>query len=369
MIENTLDSLMWNKPFSDYLELIDHLKDTLYAWNNPVVTFGGSYGGSLSAYMRMRYPQVVDASLAASAPILLYEGETDSNKFFELVTKDFENIDPQCPREVINAFTRIQTLSNEGKQGLAVISNGMRLCNTLQNQSDVDDVLFWIRNAFTNIAMLDYPYPTNFMGPLPAWPVSVACKIMLQTKLDILDRFAQTVGIFYNGTSNLPCFNISAEFFQCADASGCGGSRDDPDALSWDYEACTEIIHNIGTNGLTDMFPVAPWTTEKLTNYCQQHWGVSPRPHWMPMNTNLKTSSRIIFSNGLLDPWHAGGVLNNISDSIIAIQIADAAHHLDLRGSNPNDPPSVTIARHQEGLILEKWLREIYNEKKKKINN
>jgi hypothetical protein len=32
-------------------------------------------------------------------------------------------------------------------------------------------------------------------------------------------------------------------------------------------------------------------------------------------------SSRIIFSNGLLDPWHTSGILESLSDSLIAIVI------------------------------------------------
>ena len=38
----------------------------------PVVTFGGSYPGWLSAMMRLRYPTVVDMSYAASAPMNYY---------------------------------------------------------------------------------------------------------------------------------------------------------------------------------------------------------------------------------------------------------------------------------------------------------
>ena len=48
--------------------------------------------------------------------------------------------------------------------------------------------------------------------------------------------------------------------------------------------------------------------------------------------------SRIFFANGELDPWHAGGLLESVSDSIIAHVMPDCAHHLDLRLPNPADP-------------------------------
>lgn len=63
-------------------------------------------------------------------------------------------------------------------------------------------------------------------------------------------------------------------------------------------------------------------------------------------------------SNGDLDPWSAGGVLTNLSDSLIALYITEAAHELDLRSSNPADPESVVAARKVEKMYIKKWLRE-----------
>lgn len=46
-----------------------------------------SYGGMLSAYMRFRYPNIVDGSIAASAPILVVSGDSPRDSFYQDVTK------------------------------------------------------------------------------------------------------------------------------------------------------------------------------------------------------------------------------------------------------------------------------------------
>ena len=78
--------------------------------------------------------------------------------------------------------------------------------------------------------------------------------------------------------------------------------------MSWDYQSCTELIANVDTNGVTDMFPDAPYNFEKLSQYCHETWGVQPDPWKLPHLYNYTDSSRIIFSNGFLDPWWPGKI-------------------------------------------------------------
>jgi len=81
----------------------------------------------------------------------------------------------------------------------------------------------------------------------------------------------------------------------------------------------------------------------------------------------------LILSNGALDPWYPMGVLPGPicpeGRDITCLLIDDAAHHLDLRGSDPkNDPPAVVIARLVESNIITKWVDEIKMEKKSLIS-
>jgi dipeptidyl-peptidase-2 len=309
-----------DQALADYAALLLDLKPKYN--NTNVITFGGSYGGMLSGWMRMKYPFIVDMALAASAPYLDFVLEYSETAFFQTVTNTFASTNPTCPQWIRRGFSELLALAAKGEFGLIELSAKFKLCRILR-LDQVQHLVLWAVNAFVTVAMCDYPYPTNFIAPLPAWPAQFACTEALKAPTP-LEGLVFAAGLPYNGTSgSLKCFDIESEFVECSDQTGCGTG---PAGIAWDYQACTENIFRPVTTNVTDMFPPHNWSQADLDSYCKHTFGVTPRPHWISQQygtQNINASAtRIIFSNGLLDPWHVGGFLTNLSDTLPAVIIS-----------------------------------------------
>mmetsp|Transcript_42978 Transcript_42978/g.112917 ORF Transcript_42978/g.112917 Transcript_42978/m.112917 type:complete len:329 (-) Transcript_42978:236-1222(-) len=120
------------------------------------------------------------------------------------------------------------------------------------------------------------------------------------------------------------------------------------------------------------MFPPQDWNLTDLAGTCHSLFGVQPRPSWMPNSMGMAkgleglaaTTSHVIFTNGLLDPWSSQSVTKNASDTLVAINLPDGSHHSDL-GAPPNptissdDSSSLKAARATQLQILRQWLDEL----------
>ncbi|KAL6312805.1 hypothetical protein AAG906_022533 [Vitis piasezkii] len=62
-------------------------------------------------------------------------------------------------------------------------------------------------------------------------------------------------------------------------------------------------------------------------------------------------------------PYSIRGVLQDISESVVAVYTLKGAHCLDLRASMPNDPDWLVAQRDKEIKIVALWLAK-YNGKR-----
>ncbi|CDS37318.1 Lysosomal Pro X carboxypeptidase [Echinococcus multilocularis] len=345
---------------ADFADLILVLKIQFNATSSPVIAFGGSYGGMLAAYMRLRYPHIITGAVAASAPFKWVTGEEGLHPFFESIKEAYFNVSELCVPIIQAAYSEILRRSREGTSGLRNVTAELNLCTLLETGQDLDWMLRWSRNAFVVMSMMNYPYPSY---GLPANPVNVSCNKAIEFGVqNPLAGLREAVGVLYDRSSEL-CFDYKTQYIDCADVTGCGLGND---SVAWDFQACTEIhLYDPSNATSNDLFPSLPKSLDDVDEYCFKRYGVRLSEKQLltafgPIS-NWKMTSNIVFSNGNLDPWMKGGVLKDVSKSVTALQISGGAHHLDLKGGNPADPPSVKVARQAEIEAISGWLKEYEN--------
>lgn len=90
----------------DYVKLIKNIKSQDKYKNSAVIAFGGSYGGMIAAWIRMKYPHIIQGAHAASAPILFFPGSVSPYAFNELASRSYRDAIPNsnCDKNIRFGF-------------------------------------------------------------------------------------------------------------------------------------------------------------------------------------------------------------------------------------------------------------------------
>ncbi|KAK7330920.1 hypothetical protein VNO77_25126 [Canavalia gladiata] len=351
----TLSYLTAEQALADFSVLLTDLKQNFSAKDCPVVLFGGSYGGMLAAWMRLKYPHIAIGALASSAPILQFENIVPPETFYDIVSNDFRRESSSCFNYIKQSWDEI-TSTGQTKDGLERLTKTFHICQQLKS---TDDLYGWLESAYSYLAMVDYPYPSAFLMPLPGHSIKEVCKRIDRgpAGTSVLERIYEGVNVYYNYTGEAKCFELD----------------DDPHGMSgWNWQACTEMVMPMSSNKESSMFPPYEYNYSSFQEECFMEFGVKPRPKWITTEfggknihaTLKKFGSNIIFSNGLLDPWSGGSVLQNISESVVSLVTEEGAHHIDLRASTQNDPDWLVKQRKTEIKLIEDWISNYYQKNK-----
>jgi len=351
----------------DYVELITHVKEKMNAQDCPVIAFGGSYGGTLTTFMRASYPNVIIGGLAASAPIGYYDKDgweahgVDEFTWSDIVTKVYDEADEQC-MEYIHAA--IDAVDRTPTSDLVPIFNVCEESTFSPKEPIVNSDLFIY--ALEGLPQQNYPYKVN---ALPAWPVNYTCGILVGS--GAIDNDETLVKAAAEVTNLVLGSGLEEKDDQCMPTFPDGGvgrvPGDGPGVGNWGYQSCTETLHQFSSRGVRD------YTFDMQTtalDLCQKYWGdnVYPDTHafakrfggWK-LGDGLTGVSNLIWSNGLLDPWSGGGFYKPLDESQSNnhyFVMPHGAHHLDLRAPNEADPDDVTDTRRQEEEIIVSWIND-----------
>ena len=74
-----------------------------------------------------------------------------------------------------------------------MLGSVLKLCEPLTSTDDVTELKDWLTETWVNLAMVDYPYPANFLEPLPAWPIKVRCTFVMFDNLAFFVKFVEGI--------------------------------------------------------------------------------------------------------------------------------------------------------------------------------
>ncbi len=369
---SNMSYLSSDQALMDYVTLIEHLKKQYgMGESDAIIGFGGSYGGMLASWARFRYPHVWDGVIAASAPILAFEGLED---FFDpSFFADGLVYDISTKAGVTSKFCEANLRKAFGEERALLELHNPALVRSSFNLCDDDDTtdedlgesaMNWLNDALAYMSMGNFPYPSGYIingdGLLPAFPVRAACEYLAEDYTgdnqveEWLVGLASFAGVYYNYTNELECNRISAPVNNASSIV---------DTL-WDYQYCSQLFM-VGGQGPDkyDIFWDVPWDGNVTAARCLEKYGFeSDRKHiafsyGTPIDW-AKESSNIVWSQGEYDPWRGGGVQESLSDSLIAFVIPESAHHLDLFFSHEDDTEEIIAARLREVQEIRRWIEE-----------
>ncbi|KAL0973367.1 hypothetical protein UPYG_G00202530 [Umbra pygmaea] len=330
--------------------------------NSKWVAFGGSYSGALAAWSRLKYPHLIHAAIASSAPL---NATVNFSEYLELVWQSLAAENPVCPLLVKKAFDTLHERIKDPKN-YDNITKDFNFCSKLQIQSDKDRAYILDSLADSVASTVQYSNDNRAFEFVLGTNITIKtlCEMMSKESLgEPYYRFAAFVHL-RTTTHLLPCFRdptYNANLQDIRNTSyhgpyGWGGRQ-------WIYQTCTEFGFFQNTDSPNQ--PFSGFGLQYYVEQCQDYFNIRAETLYAGVDQTNEYyggynihATRIVFPNGSLDPWHALGITSSITEDLPAVFIKGTAHCANMYPARAEDLPQLTLAREHIFQILQDWLKE-----------
>ena len=324
----------------------------VYNITGPWVSYGGSYPGSLSAWLKLKYPHLVKGAVSSSGPL---HAQLDYPEYLGVVHNALDTTGPGCVEVISEAIYEIESIAADDEEGWANLSNMFMTCRPIDGMN-TDDVRAFAELLIDNLAgVVQYNGRQEF-------DIEAVCNIMRDGEGSALERFANlnSVSMDVNGIECLD-HEFSSFLSLLTDISWSGGGVG---WRQWFWQTCTEFGWYQTTNQPDNVFG-SLLNLEFFESWCQQAYGEAfthAKLEQEMIDTNTEYGGfnpdvhNVIFVHGTIDPWHAMGVLEDLSDSAVAIVINGTSHCMDMFADKPGDSEVLLAAREMIKEIVLEWI-------------
>lgn len=309
-------------------------------WMWDWVAFGGSYPGSLSAFYRLKYPEMVLGSLASSAPVMAKED------FYEYDRHVTEVLGPECSAKVRRAVSDVEEAIRSNPEAFDEIKENFQA----EDIKDPVDFLYLLADLSA--------------AAVQGGKHEMFCQL-LDTGYDSLTGYALFAREVYV-TLGVKAVDFTPQ----------AAMEEDAEALTnrigirqWYYQSCMEYGYWQNAHPNPEQSTRSSLINNDYhRNVCKRLFGITePAPtektneeYYYPLMDS--SVSRIFFSNGANDPWsnlsltEKNGNANNPNLNYFLID--GAAHCEDLRAPKASDSSALKQVRSLFDQQLNTWLNE-----------
>merc|ERR1712172_223130 len=322
------------------------------------ISFGGSYPGSLSAWLRLKYPHLVHGAVSTSGPLI---AQADFPEYLEVVDRTIQLTSPKCNSLVKKAMGQAARLTLH-RMGWKLMSKIFKTCQPFDG-SDPRNVSNIMESLIGNFEGIIQYNKDNRPGQTANITINTLCDIMITSKGSPVEKMAE-VNNFLLQATNEECLDYSYETMIQELSEVSWDSEAGEGGRQWTYQTCTEF----GWYQSSDV-PDAPWgdiiPVDFFENMCKDIFG--PKFTLELLNKGIQATnteyggldiaiSNVVFVHGSIDPWHAMGIIQSNRTKSPAIYIEGTAHCANMYPASDSDPPQLTEARTKIGQLIKQWV-------------
>ncbi|KAJ2954280.1 hypothetical protein O0L34_g2531 [Tuta absoluta] len=328
------------------------------------VAFGGSYPGSLAAWLRMKYPHLVHAAVSSSGPLL---AKVNFMEYFKVVVDalrkyddDRHNDDGACVEELKKAHEQIEMMIKVHPED---IEKEYRVCKPFADANKNDMKTFYnaIADGFADLVQYNKDNRIGADEKYKNLTIDTVCKMMNDKtgKMPAYKKLAKFNSINLE-KSKEKCLDYSYQNMidELRNTSYGEGAR------QWMYQTCTEFGFYQTSSAEVEVFG-SHIDLQYYIQQCQDVFGnkynekfITEAADW----TNSKYGAldiavtRVVFVHGSVDPWHALGITHTQDEDAPAIYIEGTAHCANMYPPSKDDVEALKEARVEVKQYLTTWL-------------
>ncbi|XP_028179351.1 putative serine protease K12H4.7 [Ostrinia furnacalis] len=326
---------------ADSARLLKLIKSMPKFRSSKVVVVGGSYSGNLAAWMKLLYPELVDAAIASSAPVL---AKKYFYEYLETVSDDFEQYGPAgCWDKIAAMFSRYEKLfqSDDGIETLKVEEN---ICDSCDMSKSENRELFFMEKASQFMYRAQYGNPG-------------VIKDYCESNFTSNFRKVKNQNLIWNERSECYYYDFDEMIVSIRSIDW---------LTAWIYQTCTEFGY-FQTGSSDDQPFTKNISVEFYYRMCTKLFGPDFNEERVDRGVRdsnklyggLKPNvSHVVFVNGDMDPWSRLSVLEDLSYESPAKIISQSSHCRDLFSDRESDHEELKDARAYIRYLIKDWIGE-----------